>query len=324
MSDKKMWLTTDEQRELSVKARELLQKINSMKPEKRFQLAAIEKLKLAEEPKEKREIFLREKVDAIFGKGSFNDIYQLIRILWKLYKHSKAKDDTEFSTHEYITEKAMDLLSIQDEKVRKIFLKGCVKPDIVLSGMFDLFQEGHFYGPLSDNSGFGNYIRIYFGPKVLPVLINVKKFLGGKDEDIYEEAISNFRTHYGQYLADRDLKEMGISIHYIQDITAPHHIQNIPSFLPQDDKDTHVIFERKAKTFLKNNTINYDPIRFNAFKIKLKTTPQKYPKSFANEIRQLAWPHAQRIDDANQWDDIVKETIPIAVYATARVLETRK
>ena len=315
-------LTAAEQRELAGKVWELLDKINKAEPTKKFRLAASEEAAIIAEPKVKRKSLLREKVDTIFGKGFFSNVYHLFRILHKLYKHSKSKDDSKFSTHQFITEKAMDLLLIQDAKTRGIFLKGCVRPDEFLSDMFDLFQEGHFYGPI--NGQFGNYITLYFGEKVVPSLLKIKTAIFQGEEDIHENALNNFNTHYRQYLTERDLKEMAISVHFLQDMTAPHHIRNIPSFLPKRDKDTHVQFERKAKTVLKNNPPKFTIDEYNSFKDQLTTTPQRNPKDFANQVREKAWPFAQRIENKDEWGNIVKGTIPIAVYATARVYETMK
>jgi hypothetical protein len=120
-----------------------------------------------------------------------------------------------------------------DEYAQKI-IEGSVLPDI------DENQSGfvhHFYNPVTEEN-----------------------YKGTEDS-----AKSRCICHFGKYVESGNCEELGRSIHFLEDICTPVHVQYEDNFDSLHKLPTHIQFEKEFDEFLKQ--INYSKIEFKISKI---------------------------------------------------------
>ncbi len=306
---------------------------------------------LAQKGKEAKRVLLRDKVNETFGRGAFEDIDRLIGMTHQSYQQYKGIEDKQHNTHQFITDQATALLAT-DSTIADVLHTYCTYPDEPKSDMADLIFEGHFYG--KTGSGIpGNFLADTFPKEALRVMAFVKQVRFGADEDMHEHAVSNFTQYFNQVLRlpspDQKYFYLGVSAHFLQDLTAPHHAGNYPA-LPYVD---HYFFEQFASRYV------YDHPRFNIsrsaykkFKSRMASDPNE-PESYALEVNSMAVPFIPYIEpdsrgslamgtqspfslDAElnrfnksllsgqneKWEKAIVGAVPLAIYATAYLFET--
>ena len=171
----------------------------------------------------------------------YNAVMRLIRKGKEYYKLLKSQLDKKDTTHEFITDRALDLIQHQNVTTRKKLKVSCVAPDRNKK-MNELVFEGHFYGKTRGNAR-GNFLQKCFSPEILATISWL--------DDIEETAVSNFSRHYKGAFRNGsvDLTCLGWAAHYIQDLTAPHHVGNLAVFFELFFEKTmsHYAFEKYAK-----------------------------------------------------------------------------
>ena len=166
---------------------------------------------------------------------------------------------------------------------------------------------------------FGNFLGRVFGKYFL-------SFLNNCINDIDETASSNFSKYYKQPL-DRNigLKELGWAGHYIQDLTAPHHVGNMAIFFEviTDNIATHFVFEKYARKYVYDHPNDFTSKAKKIYKeLKPNFNPNK-PKKLAKEVYNRAVKNVPFImgTDLASWDKAIKDAIPLAIGATAVIFE---
>lgn len=235
------------------------------------------------------------------------------------YRNAKeaGRKTGEVETHEFITARAFDLVGVIDGAFRDDVIRHSMDPDRELD-LLAIAAEGHFYGPIdAAGSAYGNYMQRVYLPEVLDKIEAV--------HDIYENALTNFQAHYESCSAGpADAATLGIALHYLQDMTAPHHAGNYALFFSRytDHFDTHLAFEKYARQL-----VNRHPDRFTADAADLRTGfAQRFdelgPREFAREINRMIHPFFPMIKkkDRTAWGDVIDAAVPIAIAASAVVL----
>ncbi len=294
---------------------------------------------------------LRDNCDRAGNAAVEKDVDRLINLSHQAYNQYRPMTGAEPNTHEFITDKAMALLGM-DPGIADVIHRYCTYPDEPKSDMSDLIFEGHFYGKTASGEP-GNFLVNQFSEPVLAFMEERKKALYGDDEDIQEHAVMNFKRYYDQAMRagsdDQKLFYLGVAAHFLEDLTAPHHTGNYPAF-PYVD---HVFFEKFASHYVYDKpAFKISRVSYNDFKNKLKSNPKK-PEAYALEITSMATPYIQYIrkveapkskgavrgifsmdaviDKLNEtllagkhepWEKAIVGAVPLAVYATAYLLET--
>jgi len=218
--------------------------------------------------------------------------------------------------------------------------------------MSDLIFEGHFYG--KTRSGVpGNFLADTFPEKALQAMEFVKKVRHGADEDIHEHAVMNFKRYFDQVLdpslGDQKYFYLGVSAHFLQDLTAPHHAGNYPA-VPYVD---HYFFEKFTSRYVYDDPkFKISRSAYKKFKTKMASSP-KQPESYALEVTGMATPFIKYIESDfhtrqaigvrssrameaeiyqlnrsllsgtnEKWEKAIVGAVPLAVYATACLFET--
>jgi hypothetical protein len=267
------------------------------------------------------------------------------------YEQFKGILEGRYSTHRYITGEAIKLIGLmeKDSAAANKLLDYCTYPDEGKSDLADLIFEGHFYGK-TESGMTGNFIVNLF-PKAAGVLEIIKKTISGPEEDIHENAVSNFRENFKNSLNDAGKKYyyLGIAAHYLQDLTAPHHVGNYPA-VPYVD---HYIFEKFASLYVHGHpefnitkadydthkSLNFlnetDPDRFckgifeqsSKYISCIKTEMHSKPigsNDYALMVDKMLDDYASPVksDLHLNWKEAVNGAVPIAIYATANLFET--
>jgi hypothetical protein len=250
-------------------------------------------------------------------KDSVDNFYALVKIVADNYKELKNPQEwSAKNTHKFITEKACEYLSL-DQKVANQLIKACTVPDDN-EKMWRLCYEGHFYGAVK--GGYGNFLKKVFDDELLALVDYIN--------DIDETAVSNFAVHF----KPEDVRELGFAAHYIQDLTAPHHVGNQAIFFESltGDNETHYAFEKYARDYLygmspqqMKQIIDNADTEYRKIKI---TLDEANAKVFAKQIYGSSVRYVQNIKgwDRNEWDKAIQNAIPIAIAATAVVFESLK
>jgi len=160
------------------------------------------------------------------------------------YQTLKGQMDKNYTTHEFITEQALGLLGINDKKMIQSLKDACVEPDRK-KNLWELAYEGHFYGKTKGNK-YGNFLPRVFGGAAVRILHCF-------DKNIEETAQSNFIDYYQKSIKNSiDLTRLGWAIHYLQDMTAPHHAGNMALFFEifTDGTNSHFPFEKYAREYV--------------------------------------------------------------------------
>ena len=307
---------------------------------------SLEKMPIPDKGREAIRLCLWDKIKEACHVDLYEDIHRLIKLTHQSYDQFKGVISSQYSTHRYITEQAVQLIQA-DPAIAEKLLEYCTFPDEPKSDMSDLIFEGHFYGK-TDAGGKGNFLGNLF-PQGVAILEAIKKATYGLDEDIEEHAVMNFIRHYSQSgKSSPGNFYLGVAAHYLQDLTAPHHVGNFPA-VPYVD---HYFFEKFASLYIHGHpkfAITVDD--YNNFKASLQSNPSS-PDAFAKEIYSKATafiPYIatalheespgtdgyfklvdQEVDHYNnflaagvnpQWEKAINGAVPLAVYATAYLFE---
>lgn len=244
----------------------------------------------------------------------------------------KAKSvHTNQTNHEMITEEALIIVNTkyQSTSDKELLFDGCTGPDKDI-GAIMLVMEGHFYGSTSDSTN-GNYLKKIMPAAVYFILSHLPVF---KDH-MNESAFSNAKRYFSKFYSEKSqLEDLGWCLHFVQDMTAPHHAGNIPSIFPSlDDRinsgmDTHNEFEDFANELLDSNRKTYRqnamPLLddFHSMNLNLRNS-----NNFETFLKHL---HAKAIVNVNdslqtrdhdRWNDTITKALPLAIAASAFVLE---
>lgn len=306
---------------------------------------------LAKMNREEKRVLQREKINEACSADAYEDIDKLIGMTHRSYQQYKGLPDLKRNTHQFITDQASALLALRSDAVAALHAT-CTYPDEPKSDMSDLIFEGHFYGKTGSGNP-GNFIDDAYPPKAISAMTFIKKVRFGADENIHEHAVMNFTKHFNRVLQDpgRDQKlfYLGVSAHYLQDLTAPHHAGNYPAF-PYVD---HYFFEQFASRYVYGDPrFKISRPAYKKFKAKMGSNPRQ-AQSYALEVTARATPFIQYIErdscdrlamsreggralDADikllnkslmsghneKWEKAIIGAVPLAVYATAYLFET--
>jgi len=257
------------------------------------------------------------------GKMKAADFYSLSSGYAKSYLQLNDKLDKSdlLGTHMLITEQAFKLAGTQaDEEKKKFVIDSSTGPDKHLKTIA-IFMEGHFYGDIGDGKT-GNFLQRVFEKRFL-------KFID-RLNDIDETAITNSGKYFKKYGGKpKRLESFAWALHYLQDLTAPHHAGNYAIFFSNftDGFDTHFPFEKKARQM-----INANPSSFNkkAEALLKQLEPQFDPndkKGFENFCGIVHGMSLKNIDgrirggDEAKWAEVINDALPLAIAATAAVLK---
>jgi len=297
--------------------------------------------------KDETRLLLWNKLKEAARADIYDDIHELIRLTHESYEQFKRIIGSRYSTHRYITDQALRLVAADPAAFQRL-LGYSTYPDESESDMRDLVFEGHFYGK-TFSGGEGNFLNNLFPEGLLAVLEMVKKLRHGFDEDIREHAVMNFAKNCARVRnGGPEHFHLGVAAHYLQDLTAPHHVGNYPA-VPYVD---HYFFEKYASLYVHDNPqFVIAKADYDNFKGSLTSNPD-HPERFALEIHHRATEfipyiatglHAESpgtpgyenaVDDAvdtcnsrfvsgsyKPWDDAINNALPLAVYATAYLFE---
>ncbi|MFC1883319.1 hypothetical protein ACFL2O_00980 [Thermodesulfobacteriota bacterium] len=293
--------------EANDKARKLREKLEKPGPK-------IDKSEFSKAGKAKKIELLSESLAA-----DHRNLWELIKTANEYYDALKSSMDEKDTTHEFITKGALNLLKIDDPGIWGELKPACMAPDREKK-MWELAYEGHFFGKVRSGK-FGNFMERVFGKYFLSVIDRVN--------DIDETAVSNFSKYYKQALdGNIGFKELGCAGHYLQDLTAPHHVGNMAIFFEMltDNIGTHYIFEKYARKFVYDNPDSFTSKAKKAYEeLKTDFNPNQ-PKNFTKEVYNRASKNIPLVmnTDLNSWDKAIKDAIPLAIGATAVVFEPLK
>jgi hypothetical protein len=227
------------------------------------------------------------------------------------------------STHEAITRAAQRVAKITGGSPEPAaVVAASTAPDTTREGR-RLFYEGHFYGTAPDG-GFGNYMPWVF---TSPVRALMAAF-----DDIEETARRNFLEHARLVAEDpSDATRHGWALHYLQDLTNPHHARNLPIFLrrPGFDLDTHHAFEVRANKRFVENDARYDDAAeklLGTFRQRpFDLTREEGREQFVDEVHGRALGIADgdwiKHGESKDWDPKIDEALTLAIAATALFVE---
>lgn len=207
-------------------------------------------------------------------------------------------------THGEITKNAIALLRSLGQTITNdsILVASSNDPDEKITDLW----IGHFYGERA-NTTKGSYTALNIAGKEL-------------------HAVNNFAAWYQDVLlatvATEKAVELGSALHYIQDLTAPHHFHNLPAKISASmlGWDTHSAFEHRAKELIENT--NYLPaatIFFNQLPVINDSIV------FAMHVNELALqiaPDPLVLEYETNWDALINQLLPLAIAASARVMKS--
>ena len=145
-------------------------------------------------------------------------------------------------------------------------------------------------------------------------------------DDTEETAVSNFGEYYIQSQnGSINLKKLGWASHYLQDLTAPHHVGNlaIGFEIITDNTATHFLFEKYAKKYVYDNPDAFSRTAKSIYRELKKKFKPAGPEKFAREVYKRAVPNVPDVKTMSRacWDRAIKKSIPLAIGATAVILE---
>jgi len=249
-----------------------------------------------------------------------DDIYKISMTLTQLYLELQSNKETRGSenTHKLITSNAFGLIGYRgDKKKMESVIESSAGPDRHPKTIA-LMMEGHFYGEVKTGV-YGNYLPRIFDDLFLRFIDRLN--------DIDETAKKNFIKYYNAYNSPRrNLESLGWALHYIQDLTEPHHAGNYAMFFSfyTDGFDTHYAFEKKARSMINDDR--------EFFTERAKTLLPGLERefiaggihSFSDVIYQKTRPFINdniKGNDKSAWAEVIKDALPLAIAATAIVLK---
>jgi inorganic pyrophosphatase len=232
------------------------------------------------------------------------------------YRLLKAMMDHENSTHRFITQKAIELVGIKNSEKQTTLISACVEPDKNKS-LYEIAFEGHFYGNIG-NHQYGNFFHKVIKNKTAFFWIN-------NLTKIDEHALGNFKKFVSTFKAKSNLQKLGWALHFIQDLTAPHHATNKAIFFETitDKTNSHFQFEKYSRSFVwDHGPLMLDRSRGLLSKLQSVFNPKK-SSDFALEIHRRALVHADNINsfDLEKWNAVIEANIPLAIAASATILK---
>lgn len=258
-----------------------------------------------------------------FIDSDLTKFWSIIEEAKKLYFTLKKESDQSGSTHEFITSQALDIINITDTKIQKDLQKNCIAPDKE-SKLRNLIFEGHFYGKITENDDKhkGNFLERIFGDLNMGFIGIINRYIN----DIDETAQSNFIKYYTHALANgNQLEKLGWAAHYIQDLTAPHHVGNMAIGFESitDNCETHFPFEKYAKGYVYANPTVFKNKAQEIYHEFKQSLTGKEPMEIADEVQKRAIPNIQKVKawDSSAWTEAICDAIPLAIGSTAFIFD---
>jgi len=249
----------------------------------------------------------------------------------KGYSQAKANEKTgKYTTHQLITKNAFRLLnngvdvSADDGVIENLIIESS-GPDSHWKNM-RLIMEGHFYG-VNGSLACGNYIPKYFDRVEMDAM---KLF-----DNVQEDAKSNFVKYRGFLSTEPDgVKNLGWALHYLQDLTAPHHVRNFPAYFTRYEHgngfDTHVAFEKYANELFCACETRFDAaVRPEYEELSwrhLQCDDAETAASLAEHVYQKALSYADdRIKTPlkTEWEQVINHSLPLAIACTMLMLKAQ-
>lgn len=238
-----------------------------------------------------------------------------------LYKKLKTNLNKQNSTHEFITNSAINLAGKINGTEKNILLDACTEPDHKRE-LYDLSYEGHFYGAIPGHKK-GNFFHKVFKNKLIFSAFN----LVGK---INEDALGNFTRYLSEFEKSKNIETLGWTLHFLQDLTAPHHATNKAIFFEfitdkeyykkhSPKEDSHFPFEKYAQYYVQDKE---DLMLAMAKPLVDELTSElqsKGSKKFAEEIHHRALQHSD-ISQKDR-DEVINANISLAIAASAVILD---
>jgi len=224
-------------------------------------------------------------------------------------------------THSVITKFALMLTgkNPEDGSYREL-IDSCTGPDRHIKSIA-IMMEGHFFGSIGWNKT-GNYMKRVFSSDLLKLIDNFN--------DIDETAVTNYCMHMEKYTESFKPESLGWALHYLQDITAPHHAGNYAVFFSKhtDGFDTHHGFEKKARLMI-NDSRNMERY-INTARELLPVICSEFKQLTSQEFAEYIYSEsAKNIDDSirsknpEKWVPVIEKALPLAIASTAAVLKNR-
>lgn len=247
------------------------------------------------------------------------------------YNTDKQWEDRESlkSTHQMITDQALSIINRNYSAQKDELIYESSGPDRETETI-KFVMEGHFCGRISAGS-LGNFLQKYMPPEIFAMLAGIP----GVEEHLKETALSNIGKYSQKFIENRkDIKSLAWTLHFLQDITAPHHAGNIPAIIPffikdiNEGNDTHSGFEEFA-----NNLMKEQPDRFNEEAVSILQHLRKFPLDISRpgelgKFGQMIFEKsignvnsALQGEDTDAWTGIISRAIPLAIASSAAVLE---
>jgi hypothetical protein len=147
--------------------------------------------------------------------------------------------------------------------------------------------------------------------------------------DIDETAMSNLVKHYAHATEGAiQLKELGWAAQYIQDLTAPHHAGNMAIGFETitDNCETHFPFEKYANGYVYDNETAFQAKAKHVYDEFRATFNPGRPEDMAKEVHRRALPNIPKVRTLNEseWKQAIHDAVPLAIGATAVLLEPLK
>lgn len=239
--------------------------------------------------------------DSLTGLFDKKDPMPLITLLGRISNaNSTHKDITRIAIEVLISEQ----LAAIDKTTSDWLIEASNDPDEKPTDLW----AGHFYGEIPDGK-MGSYLSFRFAGQELNAMNNFEMW----HEDVLEHATK----HQWQNKA----VAAGSALHYMQDMTAPHHFHNLPAKLSDlmYGWDTHSAFEKRAKELITSK--DYRDKALQEYKALPEfITPTQFGKIIHEKALKIA-PNYRVLENSREWDAIIDQLLPLAIGGTMRLLE---
>jgi hypothetical protein len=263
---------------------------------------------------------LEKSVRGIGSPALANDLDRRFQEASRLYLEAYLEEKRGRNTHQLITAAALRILGVDETAPEhQSLIDESLGPDRTIATL-RLMMEGHFHGAVPDG-GTGNFLPAYFPGWLVAFLRRL--------DDVGETARSNFTDGFEKVDDAPGIARLhGFTVHYLQDVTAPHHAANIPSILPalRGEPDTHRQFEKRASKLFGDDPSAFDQsalgrlteVRAQGFDLAGKDGREKLFDWTHGESMKNAGPG---LHDPATWDARIGSALALAIAVTARYLE---
>jgi hypothetical protein len=263
---------------------------------------------------------LEKSVRGIGSPALANDLDRRFQEASRLYLEAYLEEKRGRNTHQLITAAALRILGVDETAPEhQSLIDESLGPDRTIATL-RLMMEGHFHGAVPDG-GTGNFLPAYFPGWLVAFL--------GRLDDVAETARSNFTAWFAKVDATPGSTRLhGFTMHYLQDVTAPHHAANIPSILPalRKEPDTHRQLERHANALFDAARTAYDQdARIRLADVRAQGFNLASP---LGREQLFDWTHGESMKNAGPglhdpatWDARIGSALALAIAVTARYLE---